>query len=260
MGVKIRKLFDYGILIIGLLGILDFVFLMLINTVINFGILFPLVAGIILTITAILRLTGRGHLIRIRNTFIRRLFIACIIMFLASFILVEGAIIVSANTDKNVKVDCLIILGAGLKGDQITLTFKNRLDKGIEYLKENPDIKVIVTGGQGPGETITEAEAMEGYLVKNGINKDRIIKEDRATSTSENIKYSKEILQKLTGKSSYRIMIVTNDFHMFRSKMIARRNGFTAYGVPAETNIFVLVNCYIREYFAVIKTFLFDLR
>jgi len=66
-------------------------------------------------------------------------------------------------------------------------------------------------------------------------------------------------LKQLTGRSDYRIMIVTNDFHMFRAKILARHNGFTPYGITAPTNPVVLVNSYIREYFAVVKSIVFDI-
>ncbi|HHV28036.1 MAG TPA: DUF218 domain-containing protein [Clostridium sp.] len=259
MRLKIAKIFDFLMLIIGILGILDFLMLMAIGTVINFGILLPLVAGIILTFVASVRLAGKGEILRIKNTILRRLFAGACIAFVASFLLIQGLIITSSVSDKNVEVDYMVILGAGLKGDKITPTFQNRLDKGIEYLLANPEIKVVVTGGQGPGEDLTEAEAMKRYLANHGIDEDRIIKEDRATSTSENMKYTAEVLQQLTGRSDYRIMIVTNEFHMFRSKALARHNGFTAYGITAPTNPVVLINSYIREYFAVVKSLIFDI-
>ncbi|GAE89823.1 YdcF family protein [Acetivibrio straminisolvens] len=258
MKLKIGKIFDVLMLIIGVLGILDFLMLMAIGTVINFGILFPLVAGIVLTFAASVRLAGKGDMLRIKNTVLRRLFAGACIAFAASFVLIQGLIISSSFTDKNVEVDYMVILGAGLKGDQITPTFRNRLDKGIEYLRANPELKVVVTGGQGPGEDLTEAEAMRRYLVNHGIEEDRIILEDRATSTNENMKYTAEVLKNLTGRSDYRIMIVTNEFHMFRSKILARHNGFTPYGITAPTNPVVLVNSYIREYFAIVKSLIFD--
>jgi len=83
--------------------------------------------------------------------------------------------------------------------------------------------------------------------------------EDRATSTNENMKYTAEVLKQLTGRSDYRIMIVTNDFHMFRAKILARHNGFTPMELLAPTNPVVLVNSYIREYFAVVKSIVFDI-
>ncbi|HOM01488.1 MAG TPA: YdcF family protein [Acetivibrio sp.] len=259
MKLKIVKFLDVLMLILGILGILDFLMLMAIGTVINFGILFPFVVGIVLTFVASVRLLGKGDILRIKNTVLRRLFFGALIAFFGSFVLVLGLIFASSDTDKNVEVDYLVILGAGLKGDRITPTFQYRLDKGIEYLKANPDLKVVVTGGQGPGEDLTEAEAMKRYLANHGIDEERIIMEDRATSTSENMKYTAEVLKQLTGRSDYRIMIVTNDFHMFRSKILARHNGFTPYGITAPTNPVVLVNSYIREYFAVVKSIIFDI-
>lgn len=259
MRLKIIRILDIIMLAVGILGIMDFLILMLYGVVINFGILFPLVAGIVLTFVASVRLAGKGDMLRIKNTLLRRLFAGVCIAFVASFLLIEGLIIVSASTDRNVEVDYMVILGAGLKGDQITPTFQNRLDKGIEYLRANPELKVVVTGGQGPGEDLTEAEAMKRYLVNNGINEDRIIKEDRATSTSENMKYTADILEQNTGRRDYKIMIVTNEFHMFRSKALARHNGFAVYGITAATNPFILPNSYIREYFAIVKSLIFDI-
>lgn len=258
MWAKTKKFMYFSSLLVGLLGVFDFVFLIYWGTVINFGILFPLVVGIPLILIGLIGITGNGHILRIKNTFLRRFFYTSVILFVVSFVLIESLILLSVRTDKNVEADYLVILGAGLKGEQITLTFKNRLDKGIEYLNEYENMKVVVSGGKGPGEDITEALAMEKYLIENGIEANRIIKEDKATSTYENIKYTKEILITTTGRNDYKIMISTNDFHMFRSKFLATRNGFTAYGLTSDTNPYILPNSCIREYFAIIKSLVFD--
>ncbi|NLD50089.1 MAG: YdcF family protein [Clostridiaceae bacterium] len=255
---KYTKLFYSIVLIIGILGVMDFIFLMLIGTVINFGILFPPVAGVVFITVGLIGINGKSHILRIKNKFLRWSFNSLVILFIFSFVLVEGIILFSARTDSDAQVDYLVILGAGLKGDQITLTFRNRLDVGIEYLKANPGLRVVVTGGQGPGENITEALAMERYLVNNGIEAERIIKEDKATSTNENIKFTKEILLKSTGRSDYKIMIVTSDFHIMRAKMLAVRHGFKPFGLSASTNPYIYPNCCIREYFAVIKSLIID--
>ena len=140
----------------------------------------------------------------------------------------------------------------------MTITFQNRVDKGLKFLKNNPDLLVIVSGGKGFGEMITEAEAMRRYLIKNGISENRIIKEDRATSTAENFKFSRELIRGKEHQENPEILIVTSEFHMFRSKMLAYRNGFVPYGLTSETWLGVLPNCFIREYFAVIKSFILD--
>jgi len=260
MVAKYRKIPNVIVLILGIIGILDFCFLALYGAAVgNFGVLFPLVTGILLTLYAVIRLSGKGHLLRIKNPVLRRGFISVCILFMLSFILTEGLIVFSATADRSAEVDYLVILGTGLRGEQITPTFKNRLDKGLEYLRTNPGLMVVVTGGQGPGEAISEAEAMRRYLVSNGIDENRIIMEDKSTSTAENMKYSANVLEQLTGRRDYRIMIVTSEFHLFRSKILARHNGFTAYGIPAPTNPYELPNSFIREYFAVVKSMVFDI-
>jgi uncharacterized SAM-binding protein YcdF (DUF218 family) len=92
----------------------------------------------------------------------------------------------------------------------------------------------------------------------HGIKEERIIKEDKSTSTMENFKNTKEIVLK-DNSENIRILIVTNDFHMFRAKLLARRNGFIPYGLPSSTPWSILPNCYIREYFAVLKSLVFDI-
>jgi uncharacterized SAM-binding protein YcdF (DUF218 family) len=257
--MNIKKLVNYVILLLGILGVLNFLVLTSINPVFNFGVFIIFIAGICLIIIALLRIKGKGHLLRIKNKIIRRIFVLLTGLFLLSFVFIQGLIIFSAQADENIEEgDYMIILGAGLIGDYVPPTLQYRLNKGVEYLNKNSDLKVIVTGGQGPGETVTEAYAMEKYLINKGVDASRIIKEDKATSTFENFKFSKEILDEISDKEDYSVIIVTNGFHMFRSKMIAERVGFTAYRLPTKTNLNVLVNCYVREYFAVIKSFIFD--
>ncbi len=179
------------------------------------------------------------------------------IVWVVTFVIVESIIVFSLKTEENAEVDYLMILGAGLKGKEISIALQKRVEKGVDYLNSNPEALVIVSGGQGAGEEITEAEAMKQYLVEYGINETRIIKEEKSTSTMENFKNTKEIL--LQGnKEDIRILIATNDFHLFRAKLLAKRNGFIAYGLPSKTPLSILLNCYIREYFAVIKSLIFD--
>lgn len=115
-------------------------------------------------------------------------------------------------------------------------------------------MKVIVSGGKGLHEKKVEAELMRNYLINRGINPDNIIVEDKSSSTYENFIFSKSLIKPGIKK----IYIVTNAFHTFRAKMIAKRTGFIPVPIPAKDPKSVLINCYLREYFAVIKTFIFD--
>lgn len=241
---------------LGILCILNFLFLLSLGIVMNVGVLFPVSLGIFILILSYMRLFKNVRIIR--NVVAARTLKVAAFLFLLSFVIVEALIWTATENEKDKKVDYVILLGAGLKGDQITATFMNRMENCAEYLKKYPDAMVVVTGGQGYGETISEAAAMKNYLVGVGIGKNRILEEDKATSTFENFKYSKDILKRKFGNENYTIMIITSDFHMFRAKMLAKRTGFTAYGMPAKTWWGVFPNSCVREYFAVIKSVLID--
>ena len=182
-----------------------------------------------------------------------------LVVGILTFILIEGMIIISGQTnDSEEKAEVLIILGAGLRGEIPTLSLKNRLDKGIELFQRNPDLLIVVSGGQGEGETITEAEAMERYLLDYGVPKEQILKEDQSTSTYENFTFSKQVLLDQKINLEEPIFVITNDFHVFRSKMIAKRVGFEVITVPAKTPWIAVPSLYFREFFAVIKSVLLD--
>ena len=96
-------------------------------------------------------------------------------------LLVEIMIFSAMFSQNEKRVDCLIVLGAQVRGKKITDSLKRRLDRAVMYLKKYPDTRVIVSGGQGPGEEISEADAMAEYLIRSGIDRERIIREDKST-------------------------------------------------------------------------------
>jgi uncharacterized SAM-binding protein YcdF (DUF218 family) len=244
-------------ILLGILGILDTIIISLFIDGINVGVLFPGVIGFIVAFIFINK-KYRWFDLSINSKRIKKALKLIIIVCISSFIIIESIIVLNIRTDKSTEVDYLMILGAGIRGKEVSLTLQKRMDKGIEYLISNPEAFVIVSGGQGLGEEITEAEAMKNYLVNHGIKDARIIKEEKSTSTMENFKYTKEIIQK-DHNEKIKLLIVTNDFHMYRSKFLAKRNGFIAFGLPSKTPWSVLPNCYIREYFAVLKSLVFDI-
>ena len=177
-------------------------------------------------------------------------------LFLLSFILVEGFIIYELQESKKVdpqNIDFVIILGAGLQGEKPSKTLETRLEAGTHFLMKNKDIPVVVSGGQGPGESISEAAAMGKYLKNAGIEDDRIFYENQSTTTYENLKYSMQLIEQL-GLKEPTALIVTNDYHIVRAKMIAKEVGVRNYGLGANSPFFVKANYFIREYFAIVKT------
>ncbi len=219
---------------------------------------FYLVLGIILILIGYgKKYTKRGYLVLAPGT-VKNIIMGIIALGMISFVILETVIITSAIPTKKTDSDYLVVLGAGLRGEIPSLTLLQRLDKSLEYIKNNPDIKIVVSGGKGAGETITEAEAMKRYLTRHGVREERIIKEEKSTNTLENLKFTAKILKELDKKENLKITIVTSDFHVFRAKFLAARQGFKVDGYSVISEPILMPSYYVREYFAVIKSFVFD--
>ncbi|AZB42715.1 YdcF family protein [Bacillus sp. FJAT-42376] len=148
--------------------------------------------------------------------------------------------------------DYLIVLGAKVNGDVPSLALKYRIDAAADYMANHPKTTAIVSGGRGPGENRTEADAMKEGLMKHGIAASRIILEDRSTSTVENIENSKALIP----ENARTGVIVTNDFHLYRSVMIASEHGLNVSGLAAKTPPIIVFKSYTREYLALTNFFI----
>ena len=123
-------------------------------------------------------------------------------------------------------LDWVIVLGAQVKGRTPSRALKKRLDAAAKYAAENPGTRLILSGGQGSGEEITEAQAMYEYLQKNGIAPERMLKEERSTTTKENLEYSRSFVE-----PGAKVGILSNNFHIYRALALAKRCGYEAvYG------------------------------
>lgn len=183
-----------------------------------------------------------------------------IIVFLGLFlfVVIEGLIIKQGVTKPQMEADYLIVLGAKVNGKNPSHILNQRIQAAFEYLEAHSDCKVIVSGGKGPDEGISEALAMKEGLVKRGISEDRIILEDQSVNTKENLEFSKKILEKEgTDLSKVHIIVVTTDFHVFRAVGIAKKTGYQHVEGLASKQIWYLIPTnYVREFLAVIKDFL----
>lgn len=166
------------------------------------------------------------------------------------FFLVMGIILSSSASKKaEYNKDVLIVLGCAVRGDKVSLTLKYRLDAALEYLSHSPDTHVIVSGGKGDGENLSEAQAMKDYLVSHGVDPDRITMEDKSTSTWENFKFSREIIDRRFPDAS--AAFVTTAFHVYRSGRVAIMNGIEAEGYAAKDVWYAAPNNYMRESIAI---------
>ena len=139
---------------------------------------------------------------------------------IVSFVLVEGCVISQMHAKGKAELDYIIVLGAQVRENGPSPVLKYRLDKAVEYLEENPDTICIVSGGQGKNEPWSEAEGMAQYLKKQGIGENRIRLEDQSLTTEQNVTNSQKLMEE--GAS---VGFVTNDFHVFRAKQIAKKYG-----------------------------------
>lgn len=202
------------------------------------------------------------------------------------FAAIEGLIISDMVKEPDNNCEYIIVLGCQVRGTRITKSLRKRLDKTIEYMHEvqaddmtgksginNEDsifnnennkaekesnkitknIKIIVSGGQGNGEDISEAQAMYDYLVQNGIPADIIIKEDKSTNTEENFRFSEKFIEDKSAK----IGIVTNNFHIYRAKKLAHAKGLdNITGIPASSDNVLFINYMVRESIGIVKDYL----
>ncbi len=143
----------------------------------------------------------------------------------------------------------VIVLGCRVNGDTPSLALMRRIETAADYLLANPSVQVIVAGGQGPDEWITEAEAMKRVLIQKGVSGDRIILEDRSTSTLENLEFSKALLAENDLGSS--VIIVSEGYHMYRALSVAKRIGLDAEGLAAPTVRWLLPTFWVREWFGI---------
>lgn len=235
----------------------------------NWGVALTLIIGILLICHCVFykkinEVSKKRKVLR----FFKRAFLVCIC---AELLFVAVVQVYGTKDTVTYEEDAIIVLGAALKGDEITPALKLRLDKTLEYIEKNPDVTVVVSGGQGSDESITEAEAMRSYLVKHGVPAEQIICEDKATSTAENMTFSKALLDEkfenpyemLTDMAfpgqNYLVGFITNDFHVCRATMLAEKRGFQGM-THLHTNLqwYNYVPYYIREAMAMVKSFVFD--
>lgn len=175
-----------------------------------------------------------------------------IVIAFVAFLLIFGS---HDNVTK--KEDAVIVLGAAVHGDRPSAVLVDRLDTAVEYYEQNKNAVIVVTGGRGMQENITEASAMEKYLINKGIPKEKIIKEEKATSTFENFVYSKEILDEMF-ENGYTAAYITNEYHIYRAGAIAKTAGFGSLTHKHSTTRWhSLVPGTLRECLGVIKYWVF---
>lgn len=186
------------------------------------------------------------------------------VIFMGIFILagIIYAVILSvlmykAQENEPAHPQTIVVLGCKVRGEKPTRMLRRRLDTAYEALEKYPNTLCIVSGGQGDNEVVSEAYAMKKYLVEKGIDEDRIIMEDKSTSTYENLKFTYDILEKMG--SSKNVTIVTDGFHQYRASLIAKSldySDITAFSAHTEARY--LPTYWVREWLGLSHYFILN--
>ncbi|MDE6796709.1 MAG: YdcF family protein [Ruminococcus sp.] len=192
--------------------------------------------------------TSAGKITVIAVTFILSI---CVIMA----VVISIFMIKSADDPPPNENTTLVVLGCKVKNGRPSLMLKRRLDCAFEYLSEHENVSVIVSGGQGSDEIISEAQCMKEYLTETGISPERIFMEDKSTNTEENLKFSQEIISR-EGLPE-KITLVTDSFHQCRAEMLAENIGIKPYNISGYTSWYIVPTYWVREWFGIAYYFIF---
>lgn len=192
------------------------------------------------------------------------------------FAVVEILIFTAAAGAAAPDLDYVIVLGARVREDGLSRVLKYRLDRAMEYLAGNPGAMLVLSGGQGKGEPVSEAAAMRDYLEYNGVSHRRLILEERSSSTVENIAYGRlaieadqERRKELSSQTTVvmepgtyeeipdkpiKVGVLTSDFHVFRAEQIAKKWGMPdIHGISSKSDPVLFVHYCVRECAAILK-------
>lgn len=157
--------------------------------------------------------------------------------------------------------DVMVILGCQVKPWGPSVLLQDRLEEGLAYWQEHPEMTIVVTGGQGSDEHVTEARAMADYLMERGVPREQILLEEDSHNTFENFRFTYQLLvQQGYDMEQTQVVVVSNGFHLTRARMLAQRTGFEEVSTLAAPSSHApsRLKMYIREPLALVKSFLLD--
>lgn len=188
----------------------------------------------------------------------RHLSRALLVLFtlgLVLFAVMEGYVLANDETDWESEPAAVIVLGAGVNGREPSLSLQKRLEAALTYIADKPDIPLVVTGGQGRGEEITEARCMADWLMARGVDASRILLEEQAANTRENIDFSLALLAEAGVDTTANIAVVSSDYHLARTRLLFGGGGMIPVAAHMPARFWPLtVNYYVREAFGVAYT------
>lgn len=180
---------------------------------------------------------------RLKRVFTILLCIGLILVGITEFFIIRASL-----GEPKESCDYVVVLGAKVRANGPSVALMERIYGARDYLQAHPEVIAIVSGGQGPDEPMTEAQAMYDELVKLGIDENRLWMEDQATSTWENLNFSLDLIEEKTGTRPDKIGIVSSEYHLFRASLFADACSVESVLIPAHTSrLSQKVNHFMRE-------------
>ncbi|MDD3797385.1 MAG: YdcF family protein [Lachnospiraceae bacterium] len=210
---------------------------------------FWLAAGIILIGCGFLISYGHHHL-WVMPRWLRYTVMILMVAGTLCFTIICGGIATGMLSQGSDGLDYVVVLGAQVKGEVPSRALSKRLQQALNYALKNENTILILSGGQGSGEDITEAQCMKNYLMTCGISEDRLILEEKSTTTKENLEFSAAMTDCARKKTG----ILSNNFHVYRAVKLARKLGYEqAEGIAAPSDPVMQIHYIVREACALVK-------
>ena len=178
-----------------------------------------------------------------KSTKVRRIFLICLIVVLALGIVGAGivfgidAYVVHSTSDQILSpedaallenVDCILVLGCKVQSDGTpSAMLEDRLRRSVELYHAGTAPKLLMSGDHGT-MTYNEVQSMKQYAIDYNIASGNIFMDHAGFSTYESIYRARDIFQ------AKKIVIVTQEYHLYRALYIANALGIEAYGVSAD--------------------------
>lgn len=143
------------------------------------------------------------------------------------------AVFAFGRRDEARPADAIIVLGAAQYDGRPSPVLKARLDHAIDLYQRGVARTLIVTGGVGVGDTVSEAEVGRRYAVRNGVPRAGIVVEPAGLSTEQSMTTVRGLMQERGLRTA---VLVSDPFHMLRLRIMAAGLGIRAYSSPTRSS------------------------
>lgn len=255
---KMTQILQFAVLFLGFIFAIWFMIPFFTHRIANIGNVTGVFISLLLIIYGIMGRKINTMVVKMASFILGKIVIGVILIvaiIIIALVVIESTLMIKAATNGPVGDETVVVLGCRVYGENPSRMLRERLEAAYEYLKDNPKVVCILSGGKGDDEDISEAECMYRYLVDKGIEPSRLYKEDQSTSTRENLKFSQKIIEE--NNLSDKITIITNEFHEYRASKVAESLLIKSSAVSARTAWWLFPTYYVRELYGILYEWVF---